>query len=78
MFRYFIRYYNDTPRALIRLKIDRATQTIVDQYWNDSLTDWKDGDYGMAEITRGSTNTEETTEHEAKRIFPNAPWTQDA
>ena len=78
MFRYFIKYYDDTPKALIRLKIDQTTQAIVDQYWNASLTHWKDGDYGMAEITRGSTNTVETNEHEAKRLFPNAPWNQDA
>ncbi len=78
MFRYFIRYVDDTPKALIRLKIDQTTQTIVDQYWNASLTHWKDGEYGMAEIMRGSTNTDETTEHEAKRIFPDAPWNQNA
>ena len=74
MYRYFIKYYDDTPKALIRLKIDHDTQTIVDQYWNASLTHWKDGDYGMAEIMCGSTNTVQTSEHEAQRIFPDAPW----
>ena len=74
MFRYFVRYSNDTPVALIRLSIDTATQTIIDQYWNATLTQWKDGNYGMDEIIKGSTNTEETTELEAQRLFPNAPW----
>lgn len=74
MFRYFIRYSNDTPVALIRLSIDNATQTIIDQYWNATLTHWKDGHFGMDELIKGSTNTDETTEAEARRIFPNAPW----
>jgi hypothetical protein len=74
MFRYFIKYSDDTPVALIRLSIDNATQTIIDQYWNAKLTEWKDGHYGMDVLIKGSTNTDETTEQEARHIFPNAPW----
>ncbi|MFN5060297.1 MAG: hypothetical protein ACK5GU_10305 [Chloroflexota bacterium] len=74
MFRYFIKYSDDTPVALIRLSIDNATQTIIDQYWNAKLTQWKDGHYGMDVLIKGSTNTDETTEQEARRLFPNAPW----
>jgi hypothetical protein len=74
MFRYFIRYSDDTPVALIRLSIDTATQTIIDQYWHATLTHWKDGHYGMDVLIKGNTNTVESTKPEAQRLFPNASW----
>lgn len=74
MFRYFVKYYNDNPVAITRLFIDEKNKTIVDQYWNPTLSSWNNGNYGMYEIMIGDADTIEKNEQEAKTIFPNAPW----
>jgi hypothetical protein len=74
MFQYFFKLYDNKPVGIIRISINNVQKRIIDQYWNRTMKDWKDGSFGMYELSVGDANTIATTAEEAQKMFPEAPW----
>jgi len=75
--RYFARFHDGRPVAVIRLLVDPVRRRIVDQTWNPTSDTWTDGDHGIHHLTHGDHDVEETSEAGILDLFPSCPTRHD-